>query len=131
MDNHLAKQIKDLEILLLQPEIRRSEEKLNTLLAPDFIEFGMFGKVYSQRSVIEALVTSGDEKKFQKYSAANFKAKEIAPDTIMLTYNASVEFLKTNELIQTLRCSIWQKHNDNWQMIFHQGTIAKDADKNV
>jgi len=126
MDHLLAKQIEDLEVLLLQPEIRRSEEKLSNLLAYDFIEFGMFGKVYDQKSMIKTLVNSGDEEEFEKFNVSEFKAKEILPDTVLLTYKATIEFLKTNEIIDTLRCSIWQKRDDNWQMIFHQGTVIKN-----
>lgn len=125
MNNQLAKQIEDLEVLLLQPEIRRSAKKLKKLLADDFVEFGMFGKVFDQKNMIETLVTSGEEEKFEKVHVLDFEAREIATDAVLLTYKASIEFLKTNEKILTLRCSIWQRRDGVWQMIFHQGTVIK------
>jgi len=129
MDHQLAKHIEDLEISLLQPEVRRSAKRISELLADDFVEFGMFGKIYSKQDFVELLPNSEDEK-FEKYEASDFKTREIAVDTILLTYKASIEFLKTNEKIWTLRSSIWQKRGDNWQMIFHQGTVIKDAGNN-
>lgn len=121
MNHNLAKLIENLEVSLLQPEVRRSAEKIGELLADDFVEFGMFGKRYAKQDFIETLPNS-EEEKFEKYVASDFEAKEIAADTVLLTYKASIEFLKTNKKILTLRSSIWQKRGENWQMIFHQGT---------
>jgi hypothetical protein len=44
MNNQLTKKVEELEVLLLQPEVRKSAIKINELLADDFIEFGMSGK---------------------------------------------------------------------------------------
>ncbi|KKW41741.1 MAG: hypothetical protein UY92_C0014G0066 [Candidatus Magasanikbacteria bacterium GW2011_GWA2_56_11] len=122
MDDQLAKQIEDLELSLLRPEVRRSAKKIKELLADDFVEFGMFGKQYTKLDFVETLPNS-EEEKFEKYDASDFAAREIAPDTVLLTYAATIEFLKTNEKIFTLRSSIWQKRSGKWQMIFHQGTV--------
>lgn len=130
MNHQLAKQIEDLEVSLLQPEVRRSAKRISELLADDFVEFGMFGKIYSKQDFVELLPNS-EEEKFERYEASDFQAREIATDTVLLTYKASIEFLKTNELIWTLRCSIWQKRGENWQMIFHQGTIIKGEGDNI
>ncbi len=125
MNKQLAKQIEYLEVSLLQPEVRRSAKRISELLADEFVEFGMFGKIYSKQDFLELLPNS-EEEKFERYKASNFEAKEITPDTVLLTYKASIEFLKTNEMVWTLRCSIWQKRSENWQMIFHQGTVIKN-----
>ncbi len=125
MDNQIAKHIEELEVSLLQPEVRRSAKRISELLADDFVEFGMFGKIYSKQDFVELLPNS-EEEKFERYRASNFEAKTIAHDTVLLTYKASIEFLKTNETILTLRSSIWQNRNQNWQMIFHQGTVIKN-----
>ncbi|MFA5948412.1 MAG: DUF4440 domain-containing protein [Candidatus Gracilibacteria bacterium] len=124
MNNKLLKQIKDLEVELLKPEARRSAKRIGELLSDDFIEFGMFGKKYTKKDFVKILPNSKDEK-HERYKASNFKTREIALDTVLLTYKASIEFLKTNEKIWTLRSSIWQKRKGNWQMIFHQGTVIK------
>jgi len=124
MNKQLAKHIEGLEVALLQPEVRRSAKRISELLADDFIEFGMFGKKFTKQDFVKILPTSTEEK-FEKYRASNFVAREITPNTVLLTYKASINFLKTKEKIWTLRCSIWKKRGDNWQMIFHQGTVIK------
>jgi len=125
MNQQLSKHIEELEVALLQPEVRRSAKRINELLADDFIEFGMFGKKYTKKDFLELLPDS-EEEKFERYEASAFKTREIASGTVLLTYKASIEFLKTHEKLWTLRCSIWQKRGDNWQMIFHQGTVIKN-----
>jgi hypothetical protein len=45
----------DLEEDLLKPEVRRSAERVNCLLADDFIEFGSSGRIFDKRGIIEAL----------------------------------------------------------------------------
>ena len=124
MDEIVSKQVIDLELALLTPEVRRSAQKISELLADDFVEFGMFGKKYTKQDFVESLPNAKEEE-FERYKALDFEAKEIASDTVLLTYKASIEFLKTNETIWTLRCSIWQKRVNDWQMIFHQGTVIK------
>jgi len=124
MNKKLSKHIEDLEVSLLKPEVRRSAKRIRELLSDDFVEFGMFGKIYSKQDFVELLPNSKEEK-FERYKASGFKAREIAADTVLLTYKASIEFLKTKEKILTLRSSIWQKRGDIWQMIFHQGTVIK------
>lgn len=127
MNPQLAKQIEELEVSLLQPEVRRSAKKISELLADDFVEFGMFGKKYTKQDFM-AILPDSEEEKFEKYEASDFEAREIAEGTVLLTYKASIEFLKTSKKIWTLRSSIWQNRGKNWQMIFHQGTIIKDTD---
>lgn len=115
------KLLEKLELELLQPKTRKSVERLNELLTEDFLEIGMTGKPFTKKDILEILPKSDGS----NYQATDFEAKEIAPNTILLVYKASVNNTKTGETTQTHRSSIWQKRNDNWQMIFHQGTIIK------
>ena len=121
MDQQIKKLIEQLEIELLQPKIRKSKERLNELLADNFFEFGMSGDKYTKQDILNILPQS----KGIRYEGTDFESVEISPNTILLTYRASVENTNTNKKIWTLRSSIWQKRNDNWQMIFHQGTPQK------
>lgn len=113
--------LEKLELELLKPKTRKSVKRLSELLAEDFLEIGMTGKRFTKKDILEILPKSEDN----KYEATDFETKEIAPNTILLTYKASVNNTKTNEITLTLRSSIWQKQNNNWQMIFHQGTIVR------
>jgi hypothetical protein len=121
MSNKLFEIVEKLEVELLKPEVRKSAKRISELLANDFVEFGMEGKKFTKKDMVKALPNSKNEK-YEKYKATNFKAKKIAPNTVLLTYRASIENTRKKTKIWTLRCSIWQKRKNNWQMIFHQGT---------
>ncbi len=50
--------IKNLEVELLQPEVRKSKERLNELLADDFFEIGESGKKYSKQDILNEYTKS-------------------------------------------------------------------------
>lgn len=124
MKKELEKLIERLEIELLQPDVRRFGKRMMELLADDFLEFGMFGKMFNKQEMIKHITGSTSEPN-EKYEAMDFEATKIAAKTIRLTYKASIENINTGEKFWTLRCSIWQKRGNAWQIIFHQGTIIK------
>ena len=118
MNNQLAKLIEDLEVELLRPDVRKSAKRLGELLADEFFEFGASGNRYSKQDIIDILPKLEDA----KYSATNFEAREIATNTVLLTYESENEEIQTNKKRYSLRASLWQNRNGKWQMIFHQGT---------
>jgi len=121
MDEFLAEHIKKLELELLNPRVRQSPKKFKELLADDFLEFGMFGNKYSKSDILEHIPKWSS----YGYEGSDFSMKILEESTVLLTYKASVTNNKTSEIKDTLRSSIWQMRNDNWQMIFHQGTLQK------
>ena len=118
MDNQLTIQIKDLEVELLQPDVRKSPNRLNELLADDFFEFGASGNRYSKHEMLD-LMQEGRE---AKYTVHDFATVQISPDTILATYRVEKELLDNGEKSFSLRSSLWQNRNGQWQMFFHQGT---------
>ncbi len=109
--------IKALEIELLQPGIRKSEIRLNELIADNFLEIGTSGKQYNKKDTIDAL-SEEDEIKF---SITNFNTVEIAPYTVLATYEVEKENLGSNKILFSTRTSIWKNFDGNWKIIFHQG----------
>ncbi|MEO6078125.1 MAG: DUF4440 domain-containing protein [Candidatus Andersenbacteria bacterium] len=118
MDSDTKKLIETLEIELLRPEILKSTKRLAELISDDFLEFGASGNRYGKKDILETL-PSLDE---VKYDATNMEMRELANNTILLTYSLTEETVKTGSMRYSLRCSIWKNDNGNWQMIFHQGT---------
>jgi len=118
MGNDLAGLIEQLEKELLQPEVRRSPDRINRLLAGDFIEFGASGKRYTKQDMLRELpLSDGTE-----YRATDFEARQIGPDVVLLTYRTSVTDRDTGRTTWTLRSSLWRRRDDEWQLVFHQGT---------
>ena len=113
----LEKQVYELEIELLKPETRRSQEKISELLSVDFIEFCSSGDIYHyiKGDVFESDVSA--------YEIKDFAIKELSEDCILATYKI-IKHSEINECRKySLRSSIWKKLNGTWKMIFHQGTL--------
>jgi hypothetical protein len=90
-----------------------SHQKLKSLIADDFIEYGKNGHVYDQKDIF-AWLDSNPKRKIQAF---NFNLKFLSDNIALLTYISEELDNKVN------RTSIWIKRNNQWQMTFHQGTI--------
>lgn len=122
MDRELAELIERLETELMLAEVRRSPDRIDALLADDFVEFGMSGRRYTKQDMIRLL----PQEKGPDYQATDFEAKQIAPDVVLLTYRAAARSRETGEIAWSLRSSLWRRSGDSWQLIFHQGTPQAD-----
>lgn len=100
--------IYELETSLLNPSTRKSVEKLNELIANDFVEFGSSGRVYTKEDILKYLPIE----EHLDLTVEDFIVKELAQNVMLATYR----------LKGCLRSSIWKNTNGKWQMVFHQGT---------
>lgn len=110
--------IKSLEFELLQPEARKSEGRLNELIADEFIEVGESGKQYNKQDILDAL----PKQTGVKFILSDFNSTEISPGVVLATFKVAKEITDKNEKIFSLRSSIWKLNNEKWQIVFHQGT---------
>ncbi len=115
-DVDLSAMIQALEERLLKPEVRRSVEHVDALLADVFVEIGSSGKLYDKTQIMAALQIEVGV----RYSLADFEVRELAPGVVLATYRT----LRTaqGKVKQALRSSIWMLVEEHWQMVFHQGT---------
>lgn len=117
-ENHI---VKNFELELLSPEVRKSPKRLKELLADDFFEFTQSGTATTKQNIIDALPKLPEE----KFIVRDYTEKRLSDDLILVHYVADREILESGEKRCTLCSSIWQNKNNNWQMIFFQGTPAK------
>ena len=114
----LEKHLEELEIELLSENIRKNPQKLAALIADDFLEIGASGNIWSRQTVIEALKNEN----YRETSVSDFQLTLLSERTALVTYHArrkqTIEFPETD----SLRSSIWQQFDDDWKIIFHQGT---------
>lgn len=103
----------ELEKQLHLPKTRSDKQELMKLLAPDFFEFGSSGKKWSREDIVERLPFERDQYQIQ---SSDYKATFLAAGVVLVTYIS-----KRNEE-SYLRSSIWREIDNNWQMVFHQGT---------
>ncbi|MDF2947495.1 MAG: hypothetical protein K0S51_2174 [Bacillales bacterium] len=117
MIDNLKDLMYELESSLLHSATRSSIQELDKLLAEEFVEFGSSGRIFTKNDIIERLPIETQI----KLDIIDFNIKILSPDLIQTKFVTS-----KNSISYQLRTSIWIKTlNNNWQMIFHQGTPTK------
>jgi hypothetical protein len=111
-------QLRHLEEQLLQADVRASAERLDALLADDFIEFGSSGRVFDKKRIVKLL----PEETPINLSLNSFKSRMLSETIALVTYRATSG---SKPAVYTLRSSIWRLSNGQWQIVFHQGTPTK------
>lgn len=101
----------ELEVRLLDPQVRGDASAIEALLHPDFTEFGASGRVYDRASIIAAVVKSDDP----SAHPFEFRAVSLADDVVLLTYRTEPPSLRT---------SIWKRDDDRWRILHHRGTAV-------
>jgi hypothetical protein len=121
MGEDTARIILNLELELLQPDTRRSTERLGELIAADFLEIGESGKRYKKSDLLQMLPGSMP----LKFTIQEFEVVSISDDTVLAMYRLVKEDLNSGEAHSSLRSSLWLHRDRRWQILFHQGTIVK------
>lgn len=123
---HLASNIqtvlRELEEELMSPRSRRSPERLEQLLAENFIEVTASGSMVSREKTIRGLLC---ETQGFTYAISNFRVGAIAHATFLVTYQL-VDTLMGHER-RSWRSSIWVRQageSEAFQIAFHQGTTV-------
>jgi hypothetical protein len=115
-----AETIKDLELQLLQREVRASPARLSELLGPGFIEIGSSGRRYTREEVLEQLPHAEP----LQYRIEDFQALELSPGVVLAVYRLFAPS-PSGGLMSSHRSSLWKVRDAHWQIIFHQGTTAE------
>jgi hypothetical protein len=115
----LSQHLQELEASLLLPDIRKSE-RLVDLLADNFVEFGSSGRTYTKADLVATLQAESPVTQ----SPDDFRVEFLAPTVALLTYRICRHSAPP---VHTLRSSIWQLHDSQWRMVFHQATLTSAA----
>lgn len=105
-----------LERALLDPEVRSNSQRLNTLLAEDFIEVGATGRAFGKADVLSRLPNESGI----TFTATEIQAYLLSPTVALLTYLATRSH--AGETTHSRRSSVWVLSSHGWQMRYHQGT---------
>jgi len=117
--NNLLQELRDLEVTLHQPEVRRDRRRLDELLHESFVEFGRSGRIYSKADILEQLP---EESAPARIWSQDFAVAELADGLALLTYRSAAIDAGGGLSRHSLRSSVWQRTARGWQMRFHQGT---------
>lgn len=111
-------------------ELRKLEESLwveatrfdplymDRVLAPEFFEFGRSGRIYSRRECL-AVMSGGPIG--ARLPLPNFTVQELDANIALVTYRSEVTY---DPLQAANRSSLWVRANNDWRLVFHQGTPA-------
>ena len=114
----LREHLRGLEERLLRPDVRRSRQALDELLSDEFVEFASDGVAYDRGQVIDALESEAPCRR----SLTDFQIVPLAENIVLATYHATRQNIASNEIVDSLRSSIWTQRDGRWQLLFHQGT---------
>ena len=112
MDEELGRVVA-LELELLRPEARSSDERLAELLHPEFIEFGASGRRWQREDIIGSLTAETG----RAITATDIEARYLAEDVALVTYRSHTEQR------DAWRSSSWRRDDGHWRVLFHQGTV--------
>jgi hypothetical protein len=105
------------ELWLLQPQVRAAPGEVAALLHPQFCEFGVSGRRWTQSDMITALGAEEPGGEEPLITATEITGTRLAADVIHLTY------VSQRGGRSARRSSIWLRTPDGWRVYFHQGTL--------
>ena len=106
----------ELEQSCLNPEVRASPDRLSSLIADEFVEFGSSGRVWDKAAVVDEVPAQSG----LVLTLSDFVAVRLAPDLVHTTFRVSIS--EAGSIRHSLRSSLWTSRSGRWQMLFHQGT---------
>ena len=105
--------LRELEASLWRAETRFDLAYMETVLAPDFVEFGRSGRVYDRAACLAIPAGPLDAE------LRDVRVRFLTPDVVQITY---VSVVRHETVDVANRSSIWSRTESGWQLRFHQGT---------
>ena len=120
----LLEELRTLETELHKHETRSNRQRMETLLHPDFVEFGRSGTQYTRADILKEF---GPNSVLAAIHSCHFDLVVLAQGVALLTYLSAHLDAGGNPHRHTLRSSLWVCTEVGWQMRFHQGTPTTHA----
>lgn len=120
--NKILDELKSREPIFHHPEkFGKTKQDIESQICDEFWEVGASGNVYTKQDVIETLLERYNNPDYQDiWEAKDFALTQIAPDNYLLTY-----VLIQDKTRVTRRSTLWRKHNGDWKILYHQGTLIE------
>ncbi len=115
----IAALIKQLELRLLQTDLRTNPTLIDELIAESFEEINSAGQINSRQQVVEWLMNKDSN---QNWILKDFRIRPLTNHMVIAIYSAVNDDQVPEKQSGSIRSSIWQCQNDHWKMVFHQAT---------
>lgn len=106
------------EPIFHRPEFGNTRADFERMATSDFWEIGASGRSYSRAHVLDVLERRAPDPTEYTWKTHDFHCRELGPDTYLLTYT-----LEQGERVSR-RSTVWRRAGDEWQIVFHQGTLV-------
>lgn len=110
--------IYQMEMRLLEPEVRSSPEASRPLFNDDFLEVGSSGRLYDRDTIIAEMASASKEKVLVR----DFQVRVLSADVALCTYRSIGQ-----GGAEAHRTSIWVREDNDWTIVFHQGTRVPET----
>lgn len=116
---NIAEHIQQLELKLLQTDLKANPMLINELLSDEFEEISNSGQVNSRDDVIHWLLAKNNH---VRWSLIDFRIKVLTNDLVMAIYRAKKSDDSENIGKGSIRTSLWKYQKGAWKMLFHQAS---------
>ena len=118
---HFLHELQSHEPIFHRPELGTTRADFERMTADEFWEIGASGKIYTRAFVLDLLEERHAEPHEDTLEANNFRVQQLAPGLYLLSYD-----LLQDHTRRTRRTTIWRRDDEQWRIVFHQGTIVID-----
>src|SRR5277367_3368570 len=120
----IAETLRRCEEKLFESSVRKNAEIVASMLTDDFQEFGSSGRVYSKDQIIAELQSESP----RRITMQGFRAQLLSNEIALVTYRSRrIEHdgaTAESPATEFLTTSIWVLRDNQWKVLFHQGTKA-------
>jgi len=120
----IAEALRRREEKLFEASVRENAEIVASMLTDEFQEFGSSGRVFSKDEIIAELQSESPP----CITMQDFRAQLLSNEIALVTYRSQrVEHdggIAESPAAEFLRSSIWVLRDNQWKVLFHQGTKA-------
>jgi hypothetical protein len=110
------------EPIFHRPEWGTTRADFERMTATDFWAIGASGRRYDRRFVLDELERRYAAPHTDDWEATDFECRSLAKNLYLVTY-----VLLQDGHRRSRRSTIWQRVDDDWQIVFHQGTLVENT----
>lgn len=118
--DEVLRKLQPLEPIFHTQAFGMTEAARELRVAPEYWEVGASGRRYSRHFIMKGLAQKTPIDAAQAaWRCSDFGLRQLGPgSTYLLTYTLD----QAGRI--TRRATVWQKTGDNWQILYHQGTMV-------
>ena len=107
------------EPIFHHPEYGTTRHDFEHMTDEGFWEVGASGRRYSRAYVIDTLVERHSKPHADVWEARDFHCAELAQNIYLVTYALVQDGSRVSR-----RSTIWRRAEDEWKIVYHQGTLV-------